>query len=54
MGVIEPGLNGLVDGVGLEVLEITPGAVGAREVSPAGENRDGNVPARVLPRVGKD
>lgn len=47
-GVFTPGLNGLVEGVGREVL-------GGRDVwalspllTPPGENFEGNVPARVL------
>ena len=50
-GVIEPGLNGLVEGVGLEVLDMSTDC-GFRAPRPAaGENREGSVPALVLPRV---
>lgn len=50
LGVLDPGLNGLVDGVGREVLE-TRTDWGFNAPSPAvGENLDGSVPARVRPR----
>ena len=47
-----PGLKGLVDGVGREVLGTSPGCILRTPPSPpAGENLEGSVPARVLPRV---
>lgn len=48
VGVCEPGLNGLVDGVGREVCGRRE-AVGFRPFStPAAENLEGRVPALVL------
>jgi hypothetical protein len=48
---VEPGLNGLVDGVGLEVLGVRAATVGfSRPGLPAVVKREGRVPARVLPR----
>lgn len=47
-----PGLNGLVDGVGREVLETSTDCGFKAPPSPAaGENREGKVPALVLPLV---
>ena len=57
VGVEDPGLNGLVDGVGLEVLGARPGGVVPSRFRPgAGGNpkRDGRVPARALPLTGFD
>src|ERR1700753_1766318 len=54
VGVEDPGLNGLVEGVGRDVLEIRPAAGVLSKFKPgAGEkpSRDGRVPARVLPRM---
>jgi hypothetical protein len=51
IGVPDPGLNGLVDGVGRDVFE-TSTDCGFKAPSPAaGENLDGKVPARVRPLV---
>src|ERR1700744_6384320 len=50
-GVVEPGLNGLVDGVGLDVLGVRAATVGfSRPGLPAVVKREGRVPARVRPR----
>ncbi len=52
LGVVAFGLNGLVEGVGLEVFGIRPiEFVLGRTVRPAGEKREGRVPARALPRM---
>lgn len=49
LGVPDPGLNGLVVGVGRDVFE-TSTDCGFRAPNPAaGENLEGNVPARVRP-----
>jgi hypothetical protein len=49
-GVAEPGLKGLVDGVGREVLGVRAATVGfSRPGPPAVVKREGSVPARVLP-----
>ena len=50
-GVIEPGLNGLVDGVGREVFDTSTDCGFSAPSPAAGENLDGSVPALVLPRV---
>jgi len=44
---VDPGLNGLVEGVGREVLEVSSGMFGAVFVT-VGEIREGKVPARPL------
>lgn len=41
-------LNGLADGVGLEVLDAIVGTAPIPFVTPPGENREGTVPARAL------
>ena len=49
---MDPGLNGLVDGVGREVFDTSTDCGFSAPPSPAaGENLEGSVPARVLPRV---
>ena len=46
MGAPEPGLNGLVDGVGRDVLGRSDEADSKPGGGPEGENREGSVPAR--------
>ena len=48
-GVVEPGLNGLVEGVGRDVFEIKYDCGFKAPKPAAGEKRDGSVPALVLP-----
>ena len=48
VGVPGPGLNGLVDGVGRDVLGRSEDCGMSPVGAPAGENREGKVPARAL------
>jgi len=55
LGVEDPGLKGLVEGVGREVFGASPGGVVPSKFRPGAggkPKRDGRVPARALPRIG--